>query len=148
VPREDVEVVRQLQPPPDVDLADVFMRDVREDDPAATAALEAAEQRFTSDFVCVFHALSREPRHGIVGYREAWLDWLEPWATYRTEIEEIRDLGDRVAVLVRDFGRRHDMVGEIEFRGVAIYTVRDRRIARVEHFTDRSDAAEALSPLR
>ena len=108
------------------------------------AAREATERWLSPDVVCVFHALSHEPRQGIVGWREAWLDWLAPWESYRAEIEEVRDLGDRVAVFVRDYGQPRGMTEEVEFRGVAIYTVRDQRIVRIEHFTERSQAAAAL----
>ena len=140
----DVEFVRRLQPSPEMDLTELFLRDAPLDDAAAAAARKAAERWFSTDVVCVFHALSHEPRQGIEGWREAWLDWLAPWESYRAEIEEIRDLGDRVAVFVRDYGRPRAMTNEVEFRGVAIYTVREQKVVRVEHFTERSQAAEAL----
>jgi ketosteroid isomerase-like protein len=127
-----------------MDLTEVFLRDSTLDDAAVTAAREAAERWLSTDVVCVFHALSDEPRQGIDGWRDAWLDWLAPWDSYRAEIEEVRDLGDRVAVFVRDYGRPRGMTEEVEFRGVAIYTVRERKIVRIEHFTERSQAAAAL----
>jgi ketosteroid isomerase-like protein len=127
-----------------MDLTELFLRDAPLDDAAAAAARQAAERWFSTDVVCVFHALSHEPRQGIDEWREAWLDWLAPWESYRAEIEEIRDIGDRVAVFVRDYGRPRGMTNEVEFRGVAIYTVREQKVVRVEHFTERSQAAEAL----
>jgi len=141
----DVEFVRRLQPSPDMDLTELFLRDAPLDDVTAAAARTAAEEWFSPDVVCVFHALSHAPRQGIDEWREAWLDWLAPWETYRAEIEEIRDLGDRVAAFVRDYGQPRGMTREVEFRGVAIYTVREQKIVRVEHFTERSQAAEALA---
>jgi hypothetical protein len=50
---------------------------------------------------------------GIDGLSEAWLDWLSPRETYRTEMEEARDLGERVLLLVRDFGRREGSTQEV-----------------------------------
>jgi ketosteroid isomerase-like protein len=141
--RENVEVVRQLLPPADVDLADVFMRG---DDLGAAAALDATAQQFTDDFVCVIHihGLSSEERPGVQGLREAWLDWLEPWETYRVEIEQLREVGDRVLVTTRDFGRRSGMADEVELKGSAVWTIRDGKVARAEFFAERGKALEAV----
>ena len=49
-----------------------------------------------------------------------------------------------MAVFVSDYGRPHGMADEVEFRGVDVYAARDGKIAHVEHFTDRSDATEAV----
>ena len=141
---ENVEVVRRILPPPDMDLTELFMRDAHDEDPGLAAALEVAGEAFTPDFVCVFHALSDEPRRGVRGLREGWRDWLEPWESYRAVVDELRDLGQRVAVFSRDFGRRSGMADEVEFKGVSVYTIRDRKIARAEYFTDRSQAIERL----
>ena len=139
---ENLEIVRQLQPGPEVDLTELFTRDA--DEAEVKAAIEAAEPAFTDDFACVFHALSEEPRYGVAGLREAWLDWLSPWASYRTELEEMIDAGDRILVLVRDFGRRQGMEQEVELIGSAVWTVRGGRIARAEFFSaDRAGAFRA-----
>jgi ketosteroid isomerase-like protein len=145
--QENVEIVRALQPGADVDLTELFV--VGNDDAAVEAAIAAAAPAFADDFVCVFHALSDEPRLGINGLRQSWLDWLAPWESYRTEIKELVDAGDRVVVVSRDFGRRHGMDREVHFDGCAVWTVRDAKIARAEFFpTDRAAAFEAagLSP--
>lgn len=138
--QENVELVRALQPDPQVNIADMFVRGG--DEAEAEAALQAAKV-FTDDFVCVVHGLSEDPRPGFRGLRDAWLDWMEPWETYRTEIEKTVDGGDRVLVLVRDFGRRPGMATEVEMIGSAVWTVRDGKIARAEFFTDRAAAYEA-----
>jgi ketosteroid isomerase-like protein len=80
--------------------------------------------------------------------RNAWLDWLEPWETYRAEIETLVDAGDKVLVLSRDFGRRTGMASEVELLASAVWTVRDERVARAEFFTDRAAAyaAAGLEP--
>lgn len=141
----DVELVRNLQAPPEADLRDVFFRG---DDDGAAAAAEALAGLFTDDFVCVFHGLSSDERPGVLGLRGAWLDWLEPWETYRAEIDEVRDAGDgRVLVFSRDFGKRRDLASEVELKGSAIWTVRDGRIARAEFFTERADALGIRAPL-
>ncbi len=140
--QENVEIVRQLQPGPQVNVVELFVRGA--DDSEVEAEIAAATGSFTDDFVCLFHSLSEEPRPGVLGLRESWLDWLAPWESYRTEIEELIDAGDRVLVVSRDFGRRPGMDEEVSFHGCAVWTVRDGRIARAEFFTaDRAGAFKA-----
>ncbi len=81
---------------------------------------------------------------GMDGLRESWWDWLAPWATYRTEIEDVIDGGDRVLVLVFDFGRRAVGAPEVKSSNAAIWTVRDGKVARVEFYADRAVAIEAV----
>jgi hypothetical protein len=37
---------------------------------------------------------------------QTWAPLLDPWASYRTEIEEMMDLGDRVVSVICDYARR------------------------------------------
>jgi ketosteroid isomerase-like protein len=139
---ENVEIVRQLQPGPQVDLVELF--EVAGDEAAVEAGIAAVAHLFTEDFVCVFHALSERARPGIRGLRECWLDWLAPWESYRAEVEEFRDCGDRVLILTRDFGRRRGMNREVDLHGCSVWTVREGRIARAEFFAaDMAGAFEA-----
>ena len=75
--------------------------------------------------------------------RKNWLDWLEPWATYRTTIDELIDAREHVVVLFRDRGRRVDMETEVEIIGATIWTIRGGKVARIKHYSDRADALEA-----
>lgn len=74
--QENVEIVRQVQPDPQANLVEVFT--AIEDDAAVEAAVAAAASAFADDFVCIFHAISEEPRLGVQGLRDSWLDWLAP----------------------------------------------------------------------
>jgi len=140
--QENVEIVRRVQPDSEADLVELFK--AVEDETALEAAVAASASAFADDFVCVFHALSEEPRPGLQGMRDYWLDWLAPWESYRAEITELRDAGDAVLVLSRDFGRRPGMDKEVEMHGSAVWTVRNGKIARAEFFpTDRASALEA-----
>jgi ketosteroid isomerase-like protein len=143
---EAVEIVRALQPSPDVDLTELFVRGGGEE--AAEASVAELAPGFTEDFVCVLHALSEEERPGVRGLRESWLDWLEPWETYRVKTDQVLDGGDCVLVLGRDFGRRPGMDTEVELLASAVWTIRDGLIARAEFFTERGEAyrAAGLSP--
>ena len=42
--------------------------------------------------------------HGLTGYLEFWVDWLEPWESFRIEAEEYLDAGDKVVMLARQVG--------------------------------------------
>jgi hypothetical protein len=103
----------------------------------ATALIFAHPARLSSNHL-------RLASDGIDGLREVWLDWLSPWETYRTEIEEARDLGDRVLLLVHDFGRRTGSTQEVALNGASVWTVRDGTIVRAEFHSDRTTALEAV----
>ena len=81
---------------------------------------------------------------GLDGFRAAWRDWTGLWATYRTEIDEAVDLGDRVFVLFHDFARLEGTTEELNQTPANIWTVRDGKIARAEFYIDWSDALKAL----
>jgi ketosteroid isomerase-like protein len=80
---------------------------------------------------------------GIDGFRQLWLDWLEPWVEYHTHLDELIDAGDRVVALIRDRGRRHDSDVEVELRAGSVWELRDGRIVGVEFFARQEDARAA-----
>ena len=137
----NVDLVVSLQPARDVDLAQLLR-----DDAMAQASGTALAPLMHPDFEAVMmDPLRGETTYrGIDGLREAWLDWLSPWETYRTEIEEARDLGDRVLLLVRDFGRPEGSTQEVALNGAAVWTVREGKIVRAEFHSDRTKAVEAV----
>jgi len=137
---ENVQLVLSLQPAQDVDIARMFR-----DDAIVEAVATTSVPMLHSDFeAVVVGALGGETTYrGFDGLRELWLDWLSPWEAYRTELEEARDLGDRVLLLVHDFGRREGSSQEVVLNGAALWTLRDGKIARVEFHSDRTTALEA-----
>jgi ketosteroid isomerase-like protein len=134
-----VEIVRALQP--QADIVALFL-----DEEAAIASTEAATPLFEPDFevVLVRSDIERATYRGFEGLRSAWIDWLEPWESYRSEVEELVDLGDRVAVLVRDYGRRKGMEREVDAKGVAVYAFRGDKISRIEFHFDREEGIAAV----
>jgi ketosteroid isomerase-like protein len=100
---------------------------------------------FDPDFGCalVLPAARKQEYLGLPGLRAAWLEWLEPWASYRVEIEDVIDAGDAAVALTRDYGRRRGMEAEIALFGTAIWTVRSGKIVRAEFYSDREAAFEA-----
>jgi len=139
--QKNVELVRGLQPAPDVDIAELFR-----DDEIWAALTEAVAPLSHSDFECVLHAIDSEPTTypGLVGLRTGWLDWVAPWVTYRTEIKDVIDAGEQVLVLTHDFGRREGSTEDVKLIGAAVWTVRDGKIARAEFYTDRAEAFAAV----
>ena len=138
--RDNVELVQRLLPPPGVDLALV----VRNDELIA-GFLEQASPHVHPRFECVADwGGERAVYQGLDGLRALFLDWLAPWTTYRSETERFEDLGDRVVVLVRDYGRRADVELEVEVLGASVWSFRDQKIARAEFYARRHEALEAL----
>jgi hypothetical protein len=138
--RENVKLVRALQPAPGVDIAALMRND------AVFAALAAGVAPVLSD---EFEAVTvmptgRERYRGIDGLRAAWLDWLEPWESYRTEIQDAVDAGERVLLLTRDYGRRHGSAAEVVLAGAAVWTLRDAKIVSAQFYADRAEALAAV----
>ena len=140
--QENVELVRGLQPSRDTDLVATFR-----DDATAAAVMETLSPFFHEDVEIVapsFVAGEGVRFVGLEGLRAGWLDWLEPWESYRVEVEDVIDAGDDAVVLVRNFGRRAGMTVEVSVTGGAVWTVRDGRVVRVAFYLNRSEALKAV----
>jgi ketosteroid isomerase-like protein len=137
--QENVELVKALLPPSGTDILPLIR-----DEEIFARLREAPSPLLATDFQgsTVFPGLTRTFA-GLEGFREAWLDWLAPWATYRSTIEELVDAGDRVVNLVRDYGRREGMDEEVELVGAAIWTIREGKVARYDAYVDRTEALKA-----
>jgi hypothetical protein len=139
--RENVELAKALLPEPGTDIVPL----TRDEDASARMA-EAARPFLTDDFesVMVWPAVTRTYA-GPEGLRKNWLDWLEPWATYRSTYEKFIDVGEHVVVLLRNHGRRKDMETEVELIGATVLTFREGKLARWGDYVHRADAFEAVS---
>src|SRR6202035_2668064 len=142
--KQNVELVTRLQPAPDVDIAELF----RNDD-MWSALVDAAAPFFHADFESVAPGVpGTENVHvGLDGLRAAWLAWLEPWQTYRTEIKQALDAGERVLLLTHDYGRHLGAAREVKVDGSAVWTISDGRVARAEVFPARCEAFKAAGLL-
>ena len=124
----------------DVDLAQLFR-----DDDLWTATADGMIDRLHPNFESVRPDLPGGKTYaGVDGLRSAWLDWLAPWASYRIEIEEAIDCGDRVLLLVNNFGRLEGSSEEVTNATAGIYTFRDGKLARWEIYSDRADALKVV----
>jgi ketosteroid isomerase-like protein len=138
---QNVELVRSILPRPDTDMIAFW-----NDDSANGTLMQAWAPLLGPDFVAVKHIPGAEPdvTHGLEGLRAGWLDWLAPWASYRTEVGEIIDLGDRVVSVICDYGRRERDTPEIALQSAVVWTVRDGRIVRAEFYAGgREEALKA-----
>jgi ketosteroid isomerase-like protein len=80
---------------------------------------------------------------GADGFREAWTDWTSPFSSYRIDLEEMIDAGDRVVSLVTMSGKTKTGGVEVEAAAAAVWTVVDGRLRRVEFHIDRESALRA-----
>jgi ketosteroid isomerase-like protein len=135
-----VEIVRRLQPRPDVDLAALLR------DEGSAGFAETFESFFHADCECVLHmpGSAQVTYMGLEGWRDGWRDWLEPWVSYRSEIEDLVGVGERVVVLVRDYARRAPGAPEVRQIAAAVWTVREGKIARAEFYANRAEALKAV----
>jgi ketosteroid isomerase-like protein len=135
---KNVELVRGLIPPAETDVAALLRED------ATFEQMVAALEEFIDPTVKSVAVWQGGTTHvGFEGFRQLWLDWLEPWATYYTRVEDAIDAGDRVVLLARDRGLRHDTDAEVEIIAASVWDVREGKIVRVEFFANRAQALEA-----
>jgi ketosteroid isomerase-like protein len=68
---------------------------------------------------------------------------LEVWDEFTIEPEEFHEVGDRVAVPIRQRARGGSSGAEVEIRIGHLWTIRDGKVVRLEVFPARGDAREA-----
>jgi hypothetical protein len=140
VPESNVDLLRALLPDPGTDVTQLF----RDEERFATTA-EAVAELFDPGVESVPAWRGAGATYsGIDGFREMWLDWLEPWASYHVQVDEMFDVGDSVVVLVRDRARRHGMDVEVELISGSLWTFGDGKIVRVQFYANREELREAV----
>ena len=82
----------------------------------------------------------RYERSGIAGFRQLWGDWLRPFHSYRIEVEELVDLGDRVLALTIGRALLNPESPPIVTRAATIWTVKDGQITQLDSYLDREEA--------
>jgi hypothetical protein len=140
MPQENVELVMGLQRAPDDD----FVQLIRDDEMWAQLAEAVAPFVHAGVETARPGLLGGKTYTGLDGFRESWLDWLAPYAEYRTEVEEAIDCGERVLLLQSSSGRLEGSTKEVKLAPAVVYTVRDGKIARFEPYADRAEALKAV----
>jgi ketosteroid isomerase-like protein len=80
---------------------------------------------------------------GPEGFREAWQDWLSPYERFRTEVDEVIRLDDRVVFLVRQIGTTRHSTVEVETPSAAVWWLEDGQIRRAAFYLDRQAGLRA-----
>jgi ketosteroid isomerase-like protein len=83
--------------------------------------------------------------HGHDGVRAFWRDWLSAWSDLSFEIEDIRDAGDDVVLLIRNqrhWGRHSGIETQAPDYGM-VFTFGGGKIVRNRIYADQQAALEA-----
>lgn len=108
--------------------------------------VEAKGRVFHPDFQSSIRLLGGEHTRGggVDAFRAFYLDWLAPWAAYRTESEDLVDCGEQVLVILRDSGRLQDATNDVKRINAAIVTVHDGQAIRQQAYLDPVEALKAV----
>jgi ketosteroid isomerase-like protein len=99
--------------------------------------------RAHSDPAVVMITLEEGPLYGIEAVRMNHERWWEAWKNPETTVEEVIGVRDRVFVSARFRGRGVASGAPVEGRHFELYTLSDRKVIRVEEFSERAEALEA-----
>lgn len=112
----------------------------------------AVTDRWAEDVSLVAHGelagLVGATGHKVVAGKVAvalWFaDWFQQFAhDYRFEIDESRDLGERVIIIATHHGRGRASGVPVTIQSGYLYTLREGDISRIELWNDRAGAFEA-----
>jgi ketosteroid isomerase-like protein len=92
----------------------------------------------------VWNPIEELPTQGHDAVRASLARWKAEWDDYEVLPEEFVDRGDRVLATVRVRGRGRGSGVEIDARFYDLYTLRDGMIIRMDQFTERSQALDAV----
>jgi ketosteroid isomerase-like protein len=80
---------------------------------------------------------------GAEGVQAALDSWFETWEWMRVEIQELREVGDRVLFTLHQRAKGRGSGIEIEITSWNVYSFRDGKVTRMQLFTSREPAFEA-----
>lgn len=141
---EDVALVLSLQVDPEDDV-----RSLVHDDDAAERMREEIADAFDPSVQCTMRLRGMAAPvvypSGLDGLRAAWTDWLQHWASYRTEVEDVIDADEHVVVVKRARGRPAPDAAEETIRRADVWTVVDNKVVHIDF---NVPVAEALGTSR
>jgi ketosteroid isomerase-like protein len=110
---------------------------------------EAVMDAYADDVVLRSHGWLRNIGAIAVVGKEAVGEWFGDWfrtfdRDYRFEVDEARDLGDRVLIVATHHGRGRISGAPATQQMGYLYTVRDGKVSLVEIWTDQAQALEAV----
>ncbi|MEA2313722.1 MAG: uncharacterized protein QOI03_414 [Solirubrobacteraceae bacterium] len=102
----------------------------------------------TPDFVwdmSHFHGWpERQVYEGIEGAETFLSDWAAAWDDWELDLEASHDAGEKVVVFVRQRGRSKTAGMPVDMSFAQVWTIRDGKQARMEMYSDRNEALEAV----
>ena len=106
---------------------------------------ERALSHFAEDVVidATNGRVDADVQHGPQGVATTIGSWTAAFDEWRDEIDELRELGDRVYAAATQYGRGKDTGIEVETRYGIVYEVRDGKITRMTLYSERDDALRA-----
>jgi hypothetical protein len=81
--------------------------------------------------------------HGIEGYLELWGNWLEPYESYRVELERYFDAGDKVVLFVRQLAQPRLSSAPVVEMSAVMFVFGGGKLMRLEFHLDRDRAMKA-----
>ena len=98
-----------------------------------------------ADPAIVWNPVEESSAKGHDAVRASTSRWRGEWTDYELVPEEFVDMGDRVVVTVRFRARGRRSGIAVDARLYDVFTVRDRRIVRMDQFAERSEAIQAAA---
>jgi ketosteroid isomerase-like protein len=86
----------------------------------------------------------RREYHGVQGFRDFLRDWLEPWDEYEFQLQELREVGDKVLVLARQAGSSHASGVRVEMEVAHVLTYHRGKNIRMEIYASPHDGLQAV----
>ena len=100
---------------------------------------------WAEDVTLTLHGVIGDPVTGKAAVAEWFGDWFRQFGRdYRFDIDELLDAGDRVFVLATHHGRGRHSGATVVQRTAFVYTLSKGKVGRVEVWTDREAALEAV----
>lgn len=97
-----------------------------------------------------WHESEELPDTGVYRGREAistfLTDFLDSWERFHQTVEEARQAGDRVLVIIHLEARGRGSTAEVDARYAHVWTISDGRGIRVNAFYDPAEALATLEP--
>jgi ketosteroid isomerase-like protein len=143
VSAENVRVVEEIQMALTAGDVVAALNDPETDSRVRQTFAELAENDFETVMVGPDYVAARLESTGFDGFRDSWLDWTSPFASYTVELERMIDGGDQVVSFVAMTGKTRTGGVEINAPGAAVWTIVDGRVRRVEFHIDRDAALRA-----
>jgi ketosteroid isomerase-like protein len=97
-----------------------------------------------SDPYVVMVSLEEGPLYGSDAVRKNYERWQEAWEEPTTTVEEVIGTGDHVVVMARFQGRGRGSGVKVEERLYEVYSLRNGKVLRVDEFSERGEALEAV----